>query len=103
MLSYRVILGVPAELALYLTRLLQERRREIGTRQGTRALSCRRHAVFALAWFRDRPDIARLGRSFGISQATACRYLDEAVDVPAARAPRCTRRWRRPGSWGFRT
>ena len=103
MLSYRVILDVPAELALYLTRLLQERRREIGTRRGTRALSCWRQAVFALAWFRDRPDIARLGRGFGISQATAYRYLDEAVDVLAARAPRCARRWRRPGSWGCRT
>ena len=77
MLSYRVILDVPAELALYLTRLLQERRREIGTRRGTRALSCWRQAVFALAWFRDRPDIARLGRGFGISQATAYRYLHE--------------------------
>jgi hypothetical protein len=76
-LSYRVILDVPAELTLYLTRLLQERRREIGTRRGTRALSCRRQAVFALAWFRDRPDIARLGRGFEISQATAYRYLHE--------------------------
>ena len=87
MLSYRVILDVPAELALYLARLLQERRREIGTRRGTRVLSCWRRAVFALAWFRDRPDIARLGRGFGISQATAYRYLNEAVEVLAARAP----------------
>ena len=87
MLSYRVILDVPAELALYLARLLQERRREIGTRRGTRALSCWRQAVFALAWFRDRPDIARLGRGFGISQATAYRYLNEAVEGLAARAP----------------
>ncbi len=61
MLSYRVILDVPAELARYLTSLLHERRREIGTR----VLSCWRQAVFALAWFRDRPDIARLGRGFG--------------------------------------
>jgi hypothetical protein len=86
-LSYRVILDVPAELALYLTSLLQERRREIGTRRGTRVLSCWRQAVFALAWFRDRPDIARLGQGFGISQATAYRYLHEAVAVLAARAP----------------
>jgi hypothetical protein len=87
MLSYRVILDVPVELALYLTRLLQERRREIGTRRGTRALSRWRQAVFALAWFRDRPDIARLGRGFGISHATVYRYLNEAVEVLAARAP----------------
>ncbi len=50
MLSYRVILDVPTELAPYLARLLRERRREIGTRRGTRALSCWRQAVFTLAW-----------------------------------------------------
>jgi hypothetical protein len=41
----------------------------------------------ALAWFRDRPDIAQLGKGFGISQATAYRYLDEVITVLAARAP----------------
>jgi hypothetical protein len=86
-LSYRVILDVPTELARYLARLLRERRREIGTRRGTRALSCWRQAVFALAWFRDRPDVARLGKGSGISQATAYRYLAEVIDLLAARAP----------------
>jgi hypothetical protein len=33
-LSYRVNLDVPTELVLHLTRLLRERRREIGTRRG---------------------------------------------------------------------
>jgi len=41
----------------------------------------------ALAWFRDRPDIRRLGQRSGISQATAYRYKDEAVEVLAAKAP----------------
>ncbi len=62
MLSYRVLLDVPAELVLYVAELLGKHRREIGTRRGTRALSCWRQAIFALAWFRDRPDVARLGR-----------------------------------------
>jgi hypothetical protein len=86
-LSYRVMLDVPAELVAYVARLLLARRREIGTPRGGRALSCRDQAVFALAWFRDRPDIARLGRGFGISQATAYHYLAEALTVLAARAP----------------
>jgi DDE superfamily endonuclease/Helix-turn-helix of DDE superfamily endonuclease len=86
-LSYRVMLDVPFQLAVYVSDLLAQRRREIGTRAGTRALTCWKQAVFALAWFRDRPDIRRLGAGFGISQATACRYKDEAVDVLAARAP----------------
>jgi DDE superfamily endonuclease len=86
-LSYRVILDVPLPLVLYVSRLLAEHRGELGTRSGTRALSCWKQAVFALAWFRDRPDIRRLGAGFSISQATAYRYKDEAVEVLAAKAP----------------
>jgi len=86
-LSYRVTLDVPVQLVLFVSRLLADRRREIGTRRGTRALTCFGQAVFVLAWFRDRPDIRRLGQGSGISQATAYRYLDEAVEVLAARAP----------------
>ncbi len=87
MLSYRVILDVPFQLAVFVSGLLADHRRELGTRDGTRALTCWKEAVFALAWFRDRPDIRRLGASFGISQATAYRYKDEAVEVLAAKAP----------------
>jgi hypothetical protein len=86
-ISYRVILDVPFQLALFVSELLAEHRRGIGTRDGTRALTCWKQAVFALAWFRDRPDIRRLGAGFGISQATAYRYRDEAVEVLAAKAP----------------
>ena len=87
MISYRVILDVPFQLALFVSGLLAEHRHEIGTRAGTRALTCWKQAVFALAWFRDRPDIRRLGAGFGISQATAYRYKDEAIEVLAAKAP----------------
>ena len=87
MLSYRVILDVPLPLVLFVSDLLADHRGELGTRSGTRALTCWKQAVFALAWFRDRPDIRRLGQGFGISQATAYRYKDEAVEVLAAKAP----------------
>ena len=87
MLSYRVMLDVPFQLAVFVSQLLAEHRCELGTRDGTRALTCWKQAVFALAWFRDRPDIRRLGAGFGISRATAYRYKDEAVQVLAARAP----------------
>jgi hypothetical protein len=86
-LSYRVALDVPVQLVLFVSGLLGERRREIGTRRGTRALTCFKQAIFVLAWFRDRPDIRRLGCGFGISQATAYRYLAEAIEVLAAKAP----------------
>jgi hypothetical protein len=86
-LSYRVILDVPLPLVVFVPGLLAAHRREIGTRNGTRALTCWKQAVFTLAWFRDRPEIRRLGRGFGISQATAYRYKDEAAEVLAAKAP----------------
>lgn len=40
-----------------------------------------------LIWFRDRPNLTRHGKAFGISQATAYRYLHEVIDVLADRAP----------------
>jgi hypothetical protein len=52
--SYRVMLDVPRELILFVSGLLAARRREIGTRKGTRKLGCYRQALFALAWFRDK-------------------------------------------------
>jgi hypothetical protein len=103
MLSYRVTLDVPFQLVLFVSRLLANRRTKIGTRRGTRALTCFRQAVFVLAWFQDRPDMRRLGQGFGISQATAYRYLGEAVEVLAAGLRLCARRWRRPWNWGCRT
>ncbi len=40
-----------------------------------------------LAWFRDHPNITRLGAGFHLSQPTAYRYLHEGIDVLSAQAP----------------
>jgi DDE superfamily endonuclease len=85
--SYRVMLDVPRELLRFVAGLLAAHRREIGTRKGTRKLTCYRQALFGLAWFRDKSDISRLGAGFGLAQSTAYRYLGEVIDVLAARAP----------------
>ncbi len=71
MITYRVTLDVPLQLVIKVSNLLRKRRKELGTRNGTRALTCYQQAVFILAWFRDRPGLSRLGQGFGISQATA--------------------------------
>ena len=47
MVSYRVMLDVPRELIWFVSGLLAARRREIGTRRGTRRLGCYRQALFA--------------------------------------------------------
>jgi hypothetical protein len=85
--SYCVTLDVSRELLLYVTRLLRAERRARGTRAGTRSLTCFNQARFILAWFRDRPDVERLGRGFGLSRSTAYRYRDEGIAVLAAQAP----------------
>jgi len=86
-ITYPAILDVPRELLTFLAALLAGERRKRGTRAGTRAPSCGKQALFALVWFRERRDVALTGKGLGISQATSYRYLDEAIDVLAARAP----------------
>ena len=65
MITYRVRLDVPGELVLFVSRLLARHRKELGTRKGTRSLGCYRQALFGLAWYRDKPDIPRLGPGSG--------------------------------------
>lgn len=88
-MTYRCILDVDPELVRYLARLLRAERRRVGTRRGTRLLTPFRQALYALAWFRDRIEIERLGAGFGLSRATAYRYLEESI---------CRRRRNPPGS-----
>jgi DDE superfamily endonuclease len=87
LITYRVRLDVPRELVLFVSRLLAVRRKEAGTRRGTRCLGCYRQALFLLAWYRDKTDIPRLGAGFGLSQATSYRYGAEGTEVIAAQAP----------------
>jgi hypothetical protein len=86
-LYYRVSLDVPLTLLLKVSNLLKKHREEIGTRNGTRALTCWQQAKYLLAWFRDKPDLRRPGEGSGISQSTACRYKDEGIEVLAREAP----------------
>jgi hypothetical protein len=74
---YRVMPDVPAELVRFVSGLLAARRREIGTRKGTRKPGCSRQALFALAWFRDKGDIPRLGAAPG------CRSPPVTLQDPA--------------------
>ncbi len=85
LITYRVRLDVPRELVLFVSRLLARHRKEIGTRKNTRSLGCYRQALFVLAWYRDKADIARLGAGFGLSQATSYRYVAEGTKEPTGR------------------
>lgn len=86
MIAYRARIDVPRELVQYLGRLLAAERRAKGTRRDTRALTCFYQALLVLVWFRKGEDATLLGAGFGISRATAYRYLAEGVTVLAAQA-----------------
>ena len=91
MITYRATLDVPRELVAFVAGLLRAHRRALGTRKGTRLLTCWRQSVFGLVWFRNRGvDIPQLGAGFGLSRATSYRYHDEVVTVLAAWAPDLT-------------
>ncbi|WP_406311874.1 transposase [Streptosporangium sp. NBC_01639] len=87
MITYRATLDVPRELVCHLSLLLAAERRRLGTRAGSRALTCFEQAVMGLRWFRDRTDRGALGRDHGVSRATAYRYIDEVIEVLADQAP----------------
>ncbi|MEU8264831.1 transposase family protein [Micromonospora sp. NPDC048999] len=87
MIAYSARLDVPRELVQHVARLLRAERRAVGTRAGTRALTCFYQAILVLVWFRKGEDKTTLGAGFGVSRATAYRYVAEAVRVLAAQTP----------------
>jgi len=87
MIVYRAMLDVPTELVRYLARLLATERNVLGTRRGTRALTCHYQALLVLVWFRKGEDKTLLGAGFGVSRATAYRYVAEGIKVLTAQAP----------------
>jgi hypothetical protein len=85
--TYSVRLGVPRNLIFFVAGLLRANRKKLGTRRGTRKLSCYRQAVFILAWMRDGGDIERLGAGFGLSRTTSYVRHAEGLQVIAEQAP----------------
>ncbi|MEO3749011.1 transposase family protein [Plantactinospora sp. B5E13] len=87
MITYSARLDVPRELVRHVARLLRAERRAVGTRRHARALTCFYQALLVLVWFRKGEDKTTLGAGFGVSRATAYRYVAEAVRVLAAQTP----------------
>ncbi|MFB8365965.1 MULTISPECIES: transposase family protein [unclassified Streptomyces] len=81
---YPAMLDVPHELVEHVAWLLHEHRRVRSTRW--RKLGCFQQALLALVHLRWNETFSQLGAGFGISQATAWRYVDETLNVLADRA-----------------
>ncbi|MER5416328.1 transposase family protein [Streptomyces virginiae] len=82
LVPYPSMLDVPYELVEHVSWLLYARRRELGTRW--RRLGCVKQALLALAHLRKNETFTQVGAGFGVSAATAWRYVDETLDVLAA-------------------
>jgi hypothetical protein len=85
LVPYPATLDVPHELVEHVAWLLYEHRRARNTRW--RKLGCFDQALLTLVHLRKNETFAQLGAGFAISQATAWRYVDEALEVLASWAP----------------
>lgn len=85
--TYGAVLDVKVSTVTYVVGLLDDLRCRLGTRAGTRALTCWAQAVLVLRWFVDGARVSQLVRDNQISASTGYKYLHEGIDVLAARAP----------------
>ncbi|MFJ2474884.1 transposase family protein, partial [Streptomyces sp. NPDC087659] len=85
MVPYRATLDVPHELVEHVSWLIYARRCERGRRW--RKLGCFHQALLALVHLRKNETLPQLAAGFGISTATAWRYVDETLEVLASWAP----------------
>jgi hypothetical protein len=85
--TYTGVLSIRPATVRFLSGLLAGERARRGTREGRRALDCHDQAVLALRWFTDGVRVAQLAVDNAIGTSTVYRYLHEAIDVLAARAP----------------
>ncbi|MGX1668076.1 IS5 family transposase [Streptomyces sp. NPDC055400] len=85
MLVYPSGVDVSTESLRFLTARLRTSRRERGTRW--RRLTAGRQALLVLAHLRSGHTYAQLAAGFGIGTTTAYRYIAEAVEILATRAP----------------
>jgi hypothetical protein len=82
LVPYRATVDVPYELVEHVSWLIYARRCERRTRW--RKLGCFKQALLVLVHLRKNEPLAA---GFGVSTATAWRYVDEPLDVLAAWAP----------------
>src|SRR5690242_6520067 len=86
MLFYRAALPLSARTLTYAAGVIRRHRRTIGSYW--RKLNPARQALLVLAYLRKGETFADLAAGAGISTATAWRYVNEAVALLSARAPK---------------
>jgi len=85
--TYAAVLPAGEHTVDFLTTLLTTERARRGTRAGTRAIPARDQAILVLRWFLDDTRMRQLATDNQISVSTGYDYLNEGIDVLAARTP----------------
>jgi hypothetical protein len=85
--TYTAALTAREQTVLRVSSLLHAKRRQRGTRAGTRVLSCFDHAVMVIRWLLDGTRVTQLADDYQIGRSTCYDNLHEALDVLAAQAP----------------
>ncbi|MDQ0605369.1 hypothetical protein QF037_009714 [Streptomyces canus] len=85
MVPYRAMLDVPHEVVEHVSWLIYARRCEVSSHW--RKLGCFRQALLVLVHLRKNETLAQVAAGFGVSTATAGRYVTETVEILAERAP----------------
>jgi hypothetical protein len=86
MLFYRAALPLSCKTLNYAAGVIRRHLKAIGSRW--RKLSPGRQALLVLAYLRKGETFAELAAGFGIGRTTAWRYVEETVELLAARAPK---------------
>jgi hypothetical protein len=85
MLFYRAALPLSSRALNYAAGIIRRHMKAIGSRW--RKLNPGQEALLVLAYLRRGETFARLAAGSGTGRTTAWRYVNETVDLPAARAP----------------
>ena len=86
MLFYRAALPLSRKTLNHVAGIIRRHLRAIGSRW--RKLNPGQEALLVLAYLRKGETFAELAAGFGIGRATAWRYVNETVELLAARAPK---------------
>jgi len=87
MITYRATLDVPEEVVHTIAGWLRAWRAQNDVRPWQRAASCYVQAVMFCRWVKDGTKPHLLARDANLSQATAYRYVHQALEVVAEHAP----------------
>lgn len=93
MLFYRAAVDLSRSTLNYVAGLIHRHRKAIGSTR--RLLNPGQQALLVLVYLRKGETFPELGAGFGISTATAWRYVEETVTPLSARSPKLGRALRR--------